>query len=125
MLGLKVHNRFMTITYANGTILKAIVLANEEHMIRAIAAGSDDVLAFTHISGTWVSEELEPVDIEFEWQRCGAALVLSEDDCVCSQKLAAHLVQTLFAGSEAQIAGEEPLYLSSPEGICVAIHQIC
>ena len=55
----------MTITYPNGTVLPAVVLSRGEEEIRAIAPGCDDVLVFTRIRGTWVSEELEPVTIEF------------------------------------------------------------
>src|ERR1039458_4973537 len=62
------HNAIVTITYPNGIILEAIVLSHEENEIRAIAAGCDDVLAFTRIHGTWISEEIEPVAIEFAWQ---------------------------------------------------------
>src|SRR5674476_1370420 len=57
------HNAIVTITYPNGTVLEAIVLSHEENEIRAIAAGCDDVLAFTRIHGTWISEEVEPVAI--------------------------------------------------------------
>jgi hypothetical protein len=47
----------MTITYPNGTVLEAIMLSHEENEIRAIAAGCGDVLAFTRIHGTWISEK--------------------------------------------------------------------
>ena len=87
----------MTITYPNGTALKAIVLSHDEHAIRAIAAGRDDALAFTRIHGTWISEEIEPVTIEFEWQRRGASPAISEDDCVCPRELAARIIPTLLA----------------------------
>ena len=90
----------MTITYPNGTLLKAIVLSHEEDEIRAIAAGCDDVLTFTRFHGTWLSEEIEPVSIEFEWHRRGASPALSEDDCVCTKELAARLVQTLLGACE-------------------------
>jgi hypothetical protein len=72
----------VTIIYPNGTVLKAIVLSHEDHKIRAVAAGCDDVLDFTRIHGTWISEECEAVTIEFDWRR-GAGHAPSEDDCVC------------------------------------------
>jgi hypothetical protein len=93
------HNCFMTITYPNGRVLEAIVLSHEEHDIRAIAAGYEDVLAFNCIHGTWISEELEPVTIEFGWQSHGAAPTPFVEDCICPQELAAYLIETLFAGS--------------------------
>ena len=109
----------MTITYPNGAVLNAIVLSHEEHEIRAIAAGCNDVLAFTRIHGTWISEEIEPVTIEFEWQRRGAYPVISEDDCVCPSELAARLISTL-ATCEPDEAAVELLYVFSPEGTRVA-----
>jgi hypothetical protein len=90
----------VTITYPDGTVLKAIVLSHEENEIRAIATGCDDVLVFTRIHGTWISEEIEPVTIEFGWQRRGAPPFASEDDCVCPKTLAARLIQSLFRGGE-------------------------
>ena len=85
----------MTITYLNGTVLEAIVQSHEENAIRAIAAGCEDVLVFTCIHGTWISEELEPVAIEFAWQRRGTSPSPSEDACVCPKALAARLIQSL------------------------------
>ena len=94
------HNATVTITYPNRSVLKATVLSHEEHEIRAIATGCDDVLTFTRVHGTWISEEIEPVTIEFEWQRRGAPHATSEDDCVCPKNVAAHLIQRLLGGSE-------------------------
>lgn len=92
----------MTITYLDGTVLEAIVISHEENEIRAIAAGCGDVLAFTRIHGTWISEEIEPVAIEFAWQRRRKPPVTSEDDCVCPKELAACLIESLFRGCEAK-----------------------
>ena len=121
--GPRVHNAIVTITYPDGTVLEAIVLAHEENEIRAIATGCDDALAFTRIHGTWISEEIEPVTIEFAWQRRGASPVASEDDCVCPKTLAARLIQSLFRGCEPKEAGSDALYVFSPEGSRVAIHR--
>jgi hypothetical protein len=119
-LGPGVHNAVVTITYPNGTLLKAIVLSHEEDEIRAIAAGCDDVLAFTRFHGAWLSEEIESVSIEFEWQRRGASPALSEDDCVCTKELAARLVQTLLGACERDEAAADTLYIFSSEGTRVA-----
>jgi len=59
----------VTITYLDGTVLEAIVLSHEDDEIRAMVAGWSDVLAYTRVHGTWISEETEPVAIEFAWQR--------------------------------------------------------
>ena len=112
----------MTITYRDGTNLNAIVLSHEENEIRANAAGGSDVLAFTRIHGTWVSEELEPVTIEFAWQRAGTPPSASVDDCVCPKKLAARLIGMLLDGYEPASAGNDILHIFSPQGTRVAIH---
>lgn|ERR1039458_1193394 len=116
------QNVVVTITYPNGTVLEAIVLSHEETEIRAMATGSDDVLAFTRIHGTWISEEVEPVVIEFAWQRPGTSPSTSKDNCVCSKALAARLVQSLFSGGEPEEAVADPVHVFSPEGRRVAIH---
>ncbi len=115
------HTGIVTITYLNGTTLKAIPLAYDRNVIRAVAPGGDDVLVFTRIHGTWISEEIEPVTIEFEWQRRVATCVSSEDGCICSKELAAHLIQALLSGEERDKAGGNSLYAFSPEGTRAAI----
>jgi hypothetical protein len=111
----------MTITYANGTVLEAIVLSHEENEIRAIAAGCDDVLGFNCIHGTWISDELEPVNIKFGWQR-GVALTPELADCICSKELATHLIQTLLTGCQPVAQASDTLYVFSSAGDRVAIN---
>jgi hypothetical protein len=115
------HTGIVTITYLNGTTLKAIPLAYDQNVIRAVAPGGDDVLVFTRIHGTWISEEIEPVTIGFEWQRRVATPVPDEADCICSKELAAHLIQALLSGDERDEAGANSLYAFGPEGTRAAI----
>ena len=103
----------MTITYRNGTVLKPIVLSHDQHEIRAIAAGCDDVLAFTAIHGTWISEENEPVAIEFDCQRRAAVPVFSEDEFVCPKELAAQLISALLKGGD------------RPEAVANTVNALC
>ena len=56
----------MTITYSNGTVLEVIVLAHEEEGLRVAVAGDGDVRTFQFIHGVWISEECEPVAVEFD-----------------------------------------------------------
>jgi hypothetical protein len=113
----------MTITYPNGTVLTAIVLSRDEEAIRAIAPGCDDVLAFTRIRGAWVSEELEPVTIQFEYQAAaGAPAEYSDDDYICPKELAASLIQTLLGACERDEAADG-FYVFSPQGTSVGIHR--
>jgi hypothetical protein len=117
------HNAVVTITYPNGTVLKAVVLSHEDDEIRAIAAGSDDVLAFTRIRGAWMAEGGEPVTIEFEWQRRGAAPSCSEDDFICPKELAAGLITALRRGEERDEAVANTFFVLSPQGTRVAIQR--
>jgi hypothetical protein len=121
--GSGVHNAFVTITYSDGTAVKAIVPSHEPDEIRAIAAGSDDVQIFRRHKGTWFSENIDPVGLEFEWQHVGVPHVPSDGDCVCSKALAAHLIQTLYAGGEGDEAESDTLHVLSPQEARVAIHR--
>jgi hypothetical protein len=94
------HNSIVTITYPNGTVLKAIVLSHDEQAIRAIAPGCTDVLSFTELHGIWFSDELEPVTIKFEWQRPGVSSIPAAADCICSKELAAKLIHLLVADDD-------------------------
>jgi hypothetical protein len=113
----------MTITYSNGTVLEAIVLAHEEEALRVAVAGEGDVRTFRRIHGVWISEECEPVAVEFAWQRRGASPALSEDDCICTKELATRLIQTLLGACERGEAAANTLYVFSSEGTRVAIHR--
>jgi hypothetical protein len=110
----KAHNRFMTITYPNGTVLKAIVLSHENNEIRAITAGCDDVLVFTYVQVIWTSEDLVPVTLKFEWQQSGEVPTPSEDDCVCPKELAIRLIQKLFGGDQAEAVPICSIFPMSP-----------
>ena len=90
----------VTITYPNRIILEAVLLSHDDNEIRAIAAGADEVLTLLRIHGVWVSEDLEPVAIRFEWERRREIRVYSEGDYVCSNELAAHLIQMLSNDSQ-------------------------
>ena len=111
----------MTITYLNGTVLEAVVLSHEENAIRAIVPGCDGVLVFTCVHGTWISEEIEPVAIEFAWQRRGTSPASADSACICHKTLAARLIQSLFRGCEPMMAEPATLYVFSPEGERVPI----
>jgi hypothetical protein len=113
----------VTITYPNGTILQAIALSHEENEIRSIAAGCDDVLEFTRVHDTWISEEIEPVTIEFACQRRQTSPSISEDDCLCPKELAARLIAMVISGCERGEAGKGTFFVFSAEGGQVAIQR--
>jgi len=94
------QNVLVTIIYSNGAVLEAVVLSHEDLEIRAIAAGCDEVLVLRRVHGTWISEDLEPVTLRFAWDPRPAVHSFSENDCICPKELAAHLIQSLLAGSD-------------------------
>ena len=89
----------MTITYANGQTIKAAVVVRSENWMRLVLAGTEDVTEFNLVNGTWISEDCEPVQIEF-----GPARLVyreyKEEDFVCSKELASDLIRMLLNGDE-------------------------
>ncbi len=102
----------MTIGYRNGQTAEAIILTRTETAMRVILRGSDDVLALHLVSGTWVTEDCEPVTVEFARRRAHGA-PLTEADCICPAELAAHLIHLLLAGST-----EDPLETAASTEEC-------
>ena len=88
----------MTIRYSNGYTVEAILLTHTQESMRVEIQGGDDVAEFREINGRWVSEDCEPVEMEFAWTRRADAPVVTVDDCICSQELAARLLDMLFSG---------------------------
>jgi hypothetical protein len=90
----------MTIRYADGRTLEAVLLSRTDNTLRVAAKNTDDVQVFCDINGTWVSEDCEPVRIDFEWQRHSREEAVAEADCICPQELASRLLYLLFSGSD-------------------------
>jgi hypothetical protein len=105
----------MTIKYSDGTVLNALLLARGNDTLQVTVPGDDDARTFTLISGTWISEECEPVKIEFAWQRGEGADVLNETNCVGSKERASRLISMLLAGTEGDDLVDNMLYLFSAE----------
>jgi hypothetical protein len=74
----------MTIRYSNGRVFEAVLLSQSEDAMRIALQGSEDVLELKHISGTWITDECEPVHVDFAW--AGRSLIneISEDACCCT-----------------------------------------
>lgn len=92
----------MILIYADGRRTKAVLLARSENRLRVAIPGRDEPLEINDIHGTWVSEDCEPVRVEFEWQGKTRQDVPSEADCICSPALAARLIHLLWSGNEAE-----------------------
>lgn len=103
----------MNIRYANGQILRAVLLSRTEKTMRVASEGCDDSLDFTRINGVWVSEDCEPVQAEFPWTRHQATREVIDADCVCPPGLAARLIHMLYAGSQ-EASSRAPLARDFP-----------
>jgi hypothetical protein len=101
----------MILIYADGSRTQAVLLARTENKIRVALPGSDDPVEFTDVRGTWVSEDCEPVRVQFAWEGKTSAEVLTEADCICSKELAARLLHLLWSGND-----EEALKTDAPLG---------
>jgi hypothetical protein len=99
----------MTITYRDGRQVTAFILSRSEERIRVTVPGCDDPIELNDRNGTWVTEDCEPVRIQFAWQRRTRPEILSEADCICSHQLAARLIHLLMSESE-----EEELRTACP-----------
>lgn len=66
--------------------------------MRIALPGSEDVLELRQINGTWVTDDCEPVHLEYAWMRNSLLDDISEDNCICSPELAARLLHLLFSG---------------------------
>jgi len=109
------------IIYANGTVTEALLLSRKGDTLRASVPGEDDIRELTRTEGGWITEEREPVTIEFEWQRNLAAEVPNETDCICSKELADRLkAKLLGVPAEDEELGPH-LYVFSVDGRRVKI----
>lgn len=90
----------MVLIYANGSKKEAVLLARNENKIRVAIAGSDDLLELTDVHGTWVTEDCEPVHVQFAWEGKTQEQIVTEADCVCSHELAARLIHLLWNADE-------------------------
>jgi hypothetical protein len=98
----------MKIRYQNGNAVEAVTLSRTEKTMRVALAGSDDVLELTRVSGLWVTDDCEPVSIEFPSRRVPSGAV-REEDCICPSDLAAHLIHLLLNdSSEDEIGSHTP-----------------
>ena len=111
----------MRITYTNGKTTEGIILSRNERIMRIALKGSEDVTEFAIVSGEWVSEDLEPVHVRYEWQRRSRKQVVTEADCVCSKELASGLIQLLLSGEEANLQTTARVEVFQPVACCQSV----
>jgi hypothetical protein len=88
----------MTIGYRNGKTIEGVTLARTANTMRVALKGCEDAAEFINVHGTWISEDCEPVTIEYGPRR-NAPATLSEADCICPRALAAVLIDLLLTDS--------------------------
>ena len=104
----------MIIKYPDGRMVEGFLLSRDENVMRVALEDRQDAAEFIDVQGSWVSENLEPVKIVFEWQlRPHAAEVMTDADFICSKDLAAHLVRLLVTDSEEEEDKPRLQYLSA------------
>ena len=111
----------MTIRYTDGRNLEAVLLSRTETTMRVALQNHDDIVALTLVNDVWVSDECEPVQVDFAWARYVGAAEVREEDCVCSHGLAAHLIHLLYTGDEEVTAEAIPV---PREHLAAALHQV-
>ena len=76
--------------------------------MRVAIPGCGDSLELKEIHGVWVTDDCEPVEVEFSWAGRGVAAEVTEADCVCPHELAARLIH-MCADEEEAPAPRAPL----------------
>jgi len=105
----------MSITYADGSTVDALLLSSAEKTMRVAIAGEDDVRVFSSVDGVWFAENGEPVELKFAWQKDAPAPVPEESHFICSKELGRQLISNLMNGSEMKEGEPGPLFVFSGE----------
>jgi hypothetical protein len=108
-------NVLVTITYSNGTRVRAMLLTRTSDTLRVAVEGQSDATEFYCADSAWVSENFEAVTIEFEWEQQRPKPVPSVDDCICSPDLAEQLMAQLLNPAGDQL--EDMLYVLSADNL--------
>ena len=105
----------MTITYADGTVVEALLLSFKEPILRLAVAGDDDVRVFRFLDNAWRAEDGQTVEVKPSWPADRPAPVPEESHFICSEGVARQLIGNLMNGSEMQDGGANPFYVFSAE----------
>ena len=93
----------MTIKYSDGRTIEGVILASGDGAMRVALKGADDAVDFAFMAGTWVSDDGEPIVIEYAWQQHAVKESVSEADCICPKELASRLIHLLLNGDGADV----------------------
>src|SRR4051794_11878784 len=91
----------MTIQYANGKMIEAVLLSKTENTMRVAARGTEDLVELTQVNGAWITDDCEPVTVTFDWQRTQRPVEeITLEDCLCAPELALRLINLLHTDSD-------------------------
>jgi hypothetical protein len=85
----------MTIHRADGHRIEAALLARYQHAVRVAVPGGDDAVEFKEWNGTWISEDCEPVRIDFDWDERASGPSSQEWAFLCSPERARRVMGVL------------------------------
>ena len=105
----------MTITYADGSTVDALLLSSQGDVVRAAIAGHDDVRIFKRVDGTWRAEDGQAVQLIYERQKDTPAPFPEESHFICSKELGRQFISSLMNGSEINKGRPAPVYVFSGE----------
>jgi hypothetical protein len=105
----------MTITYADGTVVEALLLSFKEPILRLAVAGDDDVRVFRCLDNVWWAEDGQKVEVKPSWPADRPVPVPEESHFICSEGVARQLIGNLMNGSEMQDDGANTFYVFSAE----------
>jgi len=107
----------VTIAYANGSTVDALLLSSQGDVVRAAIAGHDDVRIFKRVDGTWRAEDGQPVQLIYASQKDIPAPLPEESHFIFSKELGRELISSLMNGNGAEVTegGPAPFYVFSGE----------
>jgi hypothetical protein len=98
-----------TIKSLPGKTVQGAILSRNDKTMRVAVEGGDDAVVLKCVNGTWISEDCEPVEVTFDWQRYSRKEVVSESNCICPKELAARLIRVLLRGDEDECGNDDLL----------------
>lgn len=102
---------YLTIRYTKGITKESVLLSRTKELLRVAIEDCDDVTELRLLNGVWVTEDCEPVQVTFAWER-EPTPELTEAECICPPDVAGRLLRLLFV--------EEEELPEAPSGIAAA-----
>jgi hypothetical protein len=103
------RNGSMTITFPDGTRLQADLSLRSADILLVAIPGQVATYVFTRMSGAWISEDDDPVIIEFQREKWPSAV--PSDDSNSGKPRASRLIARLLDPSEGDLLEEMLSYL--------------